>query len=144
MEAFQSWVSEHKLTAIAAVWASAIGASLAYNSRGGSSLKPSLRLIMQGSHHSLSENHGQIALMHSQALTLAVLSAAAYHYYEKNASSQDKLTLGYKFNYSSMRFLVSLPTDHQAEWSWTKQVMSVTSYDACSASVGKVCKTDSP
>ncbi|KAB2063114.1 hypothetical protein ES319_A10G195700v1 [Gossypium barbadense] len=34
MEAFQSWVSEHKLTSIGAVWASAIGASLAYNSRG--------------------------------------------------------------------------------------------------------------
>ncbi|KAE8717840.1 BTB/POZ domain-containing protein [Hibiscus syriacus] len=48
MESFQSWVSEHKLTAIGAVWASAIGASLAYNSGGRSSLKPSLRLILQG------------------------------------------------------------------------------------------------
>ncbi|GMI80304.1 HYPOXIA-INDUCED GENE DOMAIN 2 [Hibiscus trionum] len=79
MEAFQSWVSEHKLTSIGAVWASAIGASLAYNSRGSSPLKPSLRLIH--------------ARMHSQALTLAVLSgAAAYHYYEKSGSSQDKVT----------------------------------------------------
>ncbi|KAK8661938.1 hypothetical protein V6N13_091526 [Hibiscus sabdariffa] len=79
MEAFQSWVSEHKLTSIGAVWASAIGASLAYNSRGRSPLKPSLRLIH--------------ARMHSQALTLAVLSgAAAYHYYEKSGSSQEKVT----------------------------------------------------
>ncbi|KAL4386081.1 hypothetical protein GQ457_09G014690 [Hibiscus cannabinus] len=79
MEAFQSWVSEHKLTSIGAVWASAIGASLAYNSRGRSPLKPSLRLIH--------------ARMHSQALTLAVLSgAAAYHYYEKSCSSQEKVT----------------------------------------------------
>ncbi|TYI07272.1 hypothetical protein ES332_A10G216800v1 [Gossypium tomentosum] len=77
MEAFQSWVSEHKLTSI--VWASAIGASLAYNSRGNSPLKPSLRLIH--------------ARMHSQALTLAVLSsAAAYHYYEKSTSNQEKVT----------------------------------------------------
>ncbi|MBA0629310.1 hypothetical protein Godav_023890, partial [Gossypium davidsonii] len=79
MEAFQSWVSEHKLTSIGAVWASAIGASLAYNSRGKSPLKPSLRLIH--------------ARMHSQALTLAVLSgAAAYHYYEKSTSNQEKVT----------------------------------------------------
>ncbi|KAK5794741.1 Cycloartenol synthase [Gossypium arboreum] len=79
MEAFQSWVSEHKLTNIGAVWASAIGASLAYNSRGNSPLKPSLRLIH--------------ARMHSQALTLAVLSsAAAYHYYEKSTSNQEKVT----------------------------------------------------
>ncbi|KAE8711876.1 hypothetical protein F3Y22_tig00110270pilonHSYRG00016 [Hibiscus syriacus] len=55
------------------------GASLAYNSWGRSSLKPSPRLIH--------------ARMHSQALTLAVLSgAAAYHYYEKNASTQDRIT----------------------------------------------------
>ncbi|GMN41192.1 hypothetical protein TIFTF001_010411 [Ficus carica] len=71
MEAVQSWVSEHKLTSIGALWASGIGASLAYNRGSKSPLKPSLRLIH--------------ARMHSQALTLAVLSGAAvYHYYEKH------------------------------------------------------------
>ncbi|KAJ9683973.1 hypothetical protein PVL29_016461 [Vitis rotundifolia] len=75
MEALQSWVSEHKLTSIGTVWASAVGASLAYNSRAKSPLKPSLRLIH--------------ARMHAQALTLAVLSgAAAYHYYEKRAGEK--------------------------------------------------------
>ncbi|KAK7856846.1 hypothetical protein CFP56_021523 [Quercus suber] len=71
MEAIQSWVSKNKLTSIGALWASGIGASLAYNSRTRSPFKPSLRLIH--------------ARMHSQALTLAVLSGAAvYHYYEKS------------------------------------------------------------
>ncbi|XP_022764399.1 uncharacterized protein LOC111309666 [Durio zibethinus] len=77
MEAIQSWISEHKLTSIGATWASAIGASLAYNTRARTPLKPSLRLIH--------------ARMHAQALTLAVLSgAAAYHYYEKSGSSKHK------------------------------------------------------
>ncbi|KAK3422695.1 hypothetical protein EUGRSUZ_G03116 [Eucalyptus grandis] len=72
MEAIQSWVSEHKLASIGGLWASAIGASLAY-SRAKSPLKPSLRLIH--------------ARMHAQALTLAVLSgAAAYHYYEQRSN----------------------------------------------------------
>ncbi|KAL4332905.1 hypothetical protein GQ457_07G019560 [Hibiscus cannabinus] len=76
MEAIQTWVSNHKLTSIGAIWASAIGTSLAYNTYTGAKtpLKPSLRLIH--------------ARMHAQALTLAVLSgAAAYHYYEKNSGS---------------------------------------------------------
>ncbi|XWS08325.1 hypothetical protein CRYUN_Cryun41cG0069800 [Craigia yunnanensis] len=78
MEAIQSWVSEHKLTSIGAIWASAIGASLAYNTRARTPLKPSLRLIH--------------ARMHAQALTLAVLSgAAAYHYYEKSCSKQENV-----------------------------------------------------
>ncbi|EOY20014.1 Uncharacterized protein TCM_045414 [Theobroma cacao] len=47
------------------IWASAIRASLAYNTRARAPLNPSLRLIH--------------ARMHAQALTLAVLSdAAAY------------------------------------------------------------------
>ncbi|KAF8036832.1 hypothetical protein BT93_C2525 [Corymbia citriodora subsp. variegata] len=72
MEAIQSWVSEHKLASIGGLWASAIGASLAY-SRAKSPLKPSLRLIH--------------ARMHAQALTLAVLSGAAvYHYYEQRSN----------------------------------------------------------
>ncbi|BAT86486.1 uncharacterized protein LOC124823312 [Vigna umbellata] len=72
MEAVQSWVSEHKLTTIGALWASGIGASLVTYSCKKTPLKPSLRLIH--------------ARMHAQALTLAVLSgAAAYHYYEKGS-----------------------------------------------------------
>ncbi|CAA2945329.1 induced by hypoxia [Olea europaea subsp. europaea] len=70
MEGVQSWISKHKLTSI--VWASAIGASLAY-SRSKTPFKPSLRLIH--------------ARMHAQALTLAVLSGAAvYQYYEKRGN----------------------------------------------------------
>ncbi|XVE52252.1 hypothetical protein DITRI_Ditri02bG0108300 [Diplodiscus trichospermus] len=79
MEAIQSWVSQHKLTSIGAIWASAIGASMVYT-RARTSLKPSLRLIH--------------ARMHAQALTLAVLSgAAAYQYYEKSSGrgKQDKV-----------------------------------------------------
>ncbi|XP_028778819.1 uncharacterized protein LOC114752549 [Neltuma alba] len=69
-----SWVSEHKLASIGAVWAAGIGASFLANSRKTSAMKPSLRLIH--------------ARMHAQALTLAVLSsAAAYHYYENRLSS---------------------------------------------------------
>ncbi|KAH0661859.1 hypothetical protein KY290_027774 [Solanum tuberosum] len=72
MEALQSWVSEHKLSSIGTVWATAVGASLAH-SRATTPLKPSLRLIH--------------ARMHAQALTLAVLSGAAvYHYYDKNSN----------------------------------------------------------
>nr|DAD26400.1 TPA_asm: hypothetical protein HUJ06_027868 [Nelumbo nucifera] len=68
MDSLKSWVSEHKLTSISALWASAIGASLAYT-RSRTPLKTSLRLIH--------------ARMHAQALTLAVLSTAAVvHYYE--------------------------------------------------------------
>ncbi|KAJ7965115.1 Hypoxia-responsive family protein [Quillaja saponaria] len=71
MEAIQSWVSEHKLTSIGTLWASAIGASLVYSRTASSPMKPSLRLIH--------------ARMHAQALTLAVLSGAAvYHCYEKS------------------------------------------------------------
>ncbi|XAR66005.1 hypothetical protein NMG60_11012040 [Bertholletia excelsa] len=74
MEALQSWVSEHKLTSIGTLWASAVGASLVYSTRR-TALKPSLRLIH--------------ARMHAQALTLAVLSGAAvYHYYEKRAGEK--------------------------------------------------------
>nr|AFK49396.1 unknown [Lotus japonicus] len=72
MESVQSWVSEHKLTSIGALWASGIGATLLAYSRTKSPMKPSLRLIH--------------ARMHAQALTLAVLSGAAvYHYYENRS-----------------------------------------------------------
>ncbi|KAF2296421.1 hypothetical protein P3X46_014478 [Hevea brasiliensis] len=73
MQAFQSWVSEHKLTSIGTLWATAVAGSLAYT-RTRTPLKPSLRLIH--------------ARMHAQALTLAVLSGAAiYHHYEKQGEN---------------------------------------------------------
>ncbi|KAL0010032.1 hypothetical protein SO802_005140 [Lithocarpus litseifolius] len=82
MEAIQTWVSKNKLTTVGqyrALWASGIGASLAYNSRKRSHLKPSLKLIH--------------ARMHAQALTLAVLSGAAvYHYYEKSTMEHGEST----------------------------------------------------
>ncbi|CDP13936.1 unnamed protein product [Coffea canephora] len=74
MEAVRSWVAEHKLTSIGTLWASAMGASLAYSRARSTPFKPSVRLIH--------------ARMHAQALTLAVLSGAAmYHCYEKQAEN---------------------------------------------------------
>ncbi|KAF5736521.1 hypothetical protein HS088_TW14G00665 [Tripterygium wilfordii] len=72
MEAIQSWVSDHKLSSIGALWASAIGGSLAYSRARSTTMKPSLKLIH--------------ARMHAQAITLAVLSGAAvYHYCQNQA-----------------------------------------------------------
>ncbi|KAG9455188.1 hypothetical protein H6P81_008092 [Aristolochia fimbriata] len=69
MDSVKSWVSEHKLTSIGTVWASAILGSLAYNRAAGTAMKPGLRIIH--------------ARLHAQALTLAVLSGAAVvHYWE--------------------------------------------------------------
>ncbi|KAH1064399.1 hypothetical protein J1N35_029386 [Gossypium stocksii] len=103
MEDIQTWVSNHKLTTIGAIWASTIGASLAYNTytRATTPLKPSLRLIHASKFEC--EKLSPILMgkcydrMHAQALTLAVLSgAAAYHYYEKNSgrSKQDNTING--------------------------------------------------
>ncbi|KAM0950525.1 putative hypoxia induced protein [Dioscorea sansibarensis] len=75
MSSLQSWVSEHKLTSVGSLWASAVAASLAY-SRKNFPAKTSLRLIH--------------ARMHAQALTLAVLSGAAlFHYYDSKNSAMD-------------------------------------------------------
>ncbi|XP_064983875.1 uncharacterized protein LOC135624322 [Musa acuminata AAA Group] len=69
MSSLQSWVAEHKLTSIGAVWASALGTSLAVAHKRSPTVKTSLRLIH--------------ARMHAQALTLAVLSGAALlHYFD--------------------------------------------------------------
>ncbi|XP_020210547.1 uncharacterized protein LOC109795455 [Cajanus cajan] len=76
MEAIQSWVSKHKLVTIGGLWASGIGASLVAYSRTTSPIKPSLRLIH--------------ARLHAQALTLAVLSAAAAYQYHENRAAQPK------------------------------------------------------
>ncbi|XP_020101936.1 uncharacterized protein LOC109719581 [Ananas comosus] len=97
MSSIQSWVAEHKLTSIGALWASAVGASLAYT-RKRLPLKPSLRLIH--------------ARMHAQALTLAVLSGTALlHYYNttKNIEDDDE-------NYAPSQ--QSTGDDEEERWSW--------------------------
>ncbi|XP_042419274.1 uncharacterized protein LOC122016365 [Zingiber officinale] len=69
MISLQSWVAEHKLTSIGAVWASALGTSMAVARWRTPMVKTSLRLIH--------------ARMHAQALALAVLSGAALlHHYD--------------------------------------------------------------
>ncbi|KAK4363285.1 hypothetical protein RND71_018526 [Anisodus tanguticus] len=74
MEGLQSWVSEHKLSSIGTLWATAVGASLAYSSQ---VLGSSMPVRTMGNR------------MHAQSLTLAVLSGAAvYHYYDKNSNDQ--------------------------------------------------------
>ncbi|KAJ9539787.1 hypothetical protein OSB04_026293 [Centaurea solstitialis] len=76
MDSLQSWVSQHKLTSIGTIWATAVGASMAYTGAKRAPFKPSLRLIH--------------ARMHAQALTLAVLSGAAlYHHYEKSGGDHN-------------------------------------------------------
>ncbi|MBA0780491.1 hypothetical protein Gotri_004585 [Gossypium trilobum] len=76
VESIRSWVSTHKLTSIGAIWASAIGGSMAYTGSR-TALKPSLRLIH--------------ARMHAQAFTLTGLSGAvAYHYYDKSCRKQEE------------------------------------------------------
>ncbi|KAK9124681.1 hypothetical protein Sjap_014283 [Stephania japonica] len=75
MDSLKSWVSEHKLTSVGAMWASAVGVSLIHSRRRWP-YKTSLRLIH--------------ARMHAQALTLAVLSGAAMmHFFEKNKTGEE-------------------------------------------------------
>ncbi|ERN04103.1 hypothetical protein AMTRI_Chr08g167850 [Amborella trichopoda] len=69
------WISEHKLTTVGSLWATALGASYAY-SRSRTPLKMSLRLIH--------------ARMHAQALTLAVLSGAAIMHYCDTKNEKDE------------------------------------------------------
>ncbi|KAL7613022.1 hypothetical protein Lser_V15G09076 [Lactuca serriola] len=77
MEGLQSWVSNHKLTSIGTIWATSVGASMAYTSAKRAPIKPSLRLIH--------------ARMHAQALTLAVLSGVAlYHHYENSGADHNR------------------------------------------------------
>ncbi|KAI4332987.1 hypothetical protein L6164_017845 [Bauhinia variegata] len=78
MKTILSWVSEHKLASIGAVWASGIGASLVAHSTTRSPLKPSLRLIH--------------ARLQAQALTLAVLSGAVayHHFHDKYRGGEQK------------------------------------------------------
>uniref|UniRef100_A0A0A9ENB0 HIG1 domain-containing protein n=1 Tax=Arundo donax TaxID=35708 RepID=A0A0A9ENB0_ARUDO len=100
----QSWVEEHKLTTIGAVWTTAVGASVAYSRRKTPQRTTSLRLIH--------------ARMHAQALTLAVLGGAAlaHHYYNKS-SSMRRDDLDYDF-YSQLPSATSADGQENERWSW--------------------------
>ncbi|XP_062180602.1 uncharacterized protein LOC133884999 [Phragmites australis] len=102
----QSWVDEHKLTAIGAVWATAVGASVAYSRKRAPERTTSLRLIH--------------ARMHAQALTLAVLGGAAlaHHYYSKSSSSKKEMSrLDYEF-YSQLPSATDADGQENERWSW--------------------------
>lgn len=74
LDAFTEWVSEHKLRAVGALWASGLAASLAYNWS-----KPHMKASVKILH----------ARLHAQALTLAALAgAAAVEYYEHRSGEK--------------------------------------------------------
>ncbi|XP_066334818.1 uncharacterized protein [Miscanthus floridulus] len=102
----QSWVEEHKLSTIGAVWATAVGASVAYSRRRAPARATSLRLIH--------------ARMHAQALTLAVLGGAAlaHHYYGKSSSARKRQEdLDYGF-YSQLPPATDADGNENERWSW--------------------------
>ncbi|KAK3135969.1 hypothetical protein QOZ80_5BG0426060 [Eleusine coracana subsp. coracana] len=102
----QSWVEEHKLATIGGVWASAIGASVAYSRRRTPQRATNLRLIH--------------ARMHAQALTLAVLGGAAlaHHYYNGEGSSKNReADLDYDF-YSQLPSATDADGNENDRWSW--------------------------
>ena len=103
----QSWVEEHKLTSIGALWATAVGASVAYSRRRTPQTTTGLRLI-----------HARI---HAQALTVAVLGGAAlmHHYYNSNNTSKKnkESSLDYEF-YSQLPAATSADGQENERWSW--------------------------
>ncbi|EES09115.1 uncharacterized protein LOC8079994 [Sorghum bicolor] len=101
----QSWVEEHKLSTIGAVWATAVGASVAYSRRRAPARATSLRLIH--------------ARMHAQALTLAVLGGAAlaHHYSGSSAGKQRQEELDYGF-YSQLPPATDADGNENERWSW--------------------------
>lgn len=101
----QSWVEEHKLSTIGAVWATAVGASVAYSRRRAPARATSLRLI-----------HARI---HAQALTLAVLGGAAlaHHYYGKSNAGKRQEDLDYGF-YSQLPPATDADGNENERWSW--------------------------
>ncbi|XP_062216748.1 uncharacterized protein LOC133916885 [Phragmites australis] len=96
----QSWVEEHKLTTIGAVWATAVGASVAYSRKRAPQRTTSLRLIH--------------ARMHAQALTLAVLGGAALMHYYNNSSKKDYLDHDF---YSQLPASTSADGQENERWS---------------------------
>ncbi|WVZ87978.1 hypothetical protein U9M48_034547 [Paspalum notatum var. saurae] len=100
----QSWVEEHKLTAIGGVWAAAVGASVAYSRRKAPQRATGLRLIH--------------ARMHAQALTLAVLGGAAlWHYYGDASKKRRADELDYDF-YSQLPPATDADGNENQRWSW--------------------------
>ncbi|XP_006664867.1 uncharacterized protein LOC102702156 [Oryza brachyantha] len=96
----QAWVEEHKLATIGGVWATAVGASVAYGRR----KSPQMRLIH--------------ARLHAQALTLAVLGGAAlaHHYYTPNNKKQQQQD-DYDF-YSQLPPATNADGQENERWSW--------------------------
>ena len=99
----QSWVEEHKLASIGGLWATAVGASVAYGRR----KTPQMRLIH--------------ARLHAQALTLAVLGGAALalHYYNPSTNTNNKSSSSLDYDFYSQ--LPPATTDDGQEnerWSW--------------------------
>uniref|UniRef100_A0A0D9XW63 HIG1 domain-containing protein n=1 Tax=Leersia perrieri TaxID=77586 RepID=A0A0D9XW63_9ORYZ len=99
----QSWVEDHKLATIGGLWATAVGASVAYGRRK-SPLQ--MRLIH--------------ARLHAQALTLAVLGGAAlaHHYYTPSTNkSSSSSCLDYEF-YSQLPPATTADGEENERWSW--------------------------
>ena len=88
-----------------AVWATAVGASVAYSRRRAPARATSLRLIH--------------ARMHAQALTLAVLGGAAlaHRYYGSSERRQRQEDLDYGF-YSQLPPATDAEGNENERWSW--------------------------
>ncbi|EAZ19420.1 hypothetical protein OsJ_34977 [Oryza sativa Japonica Group] len=92
---------EHKLASIGGLWATAVGASVAYGRR----KTPQMRLIH--------------ARLHAQALTLAVLGGAAlaHHYYNPSSKTNNSSSLDYDF-YSQLPPATTDDGQENERWSW--------------------------
>ncbi|TVU27364.1 hypothetical protein EJB05_29969 [Eragrostis curvula] len=100
----QSWVEEHKLATIGGVWATAVGASVAYSRKRTPQRATGMRLI-----------HARI---HAQALTLAVLGGAAMaHHYYNGKNKKSKEDLDYDF-YSQLPSATDADGNENERWSW--------------------------
>ncbi|MCO5555988.1 hypothetical protein L7F22_009532 [Adiantum nelumboides] len=76
MNDIRQWVSEHKLRSVGMVWVSGVAASLAYNWS-----RPHMKTSVKIMH----------ARVHSQALTLgALVAAAGLEYYERKSGQTPK------------------------------------------------------
>ncbi|KAF0916592.1 hypothetical protein E2562_007666 [Oryza meyeriana var. granulata] len=92
----QSCVEEHKLATIGGLWATAVGASVAYGRR----------------------KSAQMRLIHAQALALAVLGGAALAHHYCNPKKQDApANLDYGF-YSQLPPATSADGQENERWSW--------------------------
>ena len=86
------------------MWATAVGASVAYSRRRAPQRATSMRLIH--------------ARMHAQALTLAVVGGAALmHYYNRSNRNKRKEDLDYDF-YSQLPAATDADGNENERWSW--------------------------